>query len=71
MEFQDWLFDRRVMRRNLRKQVITRDDIKKYLKALPDVGGNIADPDDDEDLRQDERISREPEAPEDDADSDR
>jgi len=39
------LFDRRVVERNIKKGLVTRKDYDKYLKALGDVAGNIASPD--------------------------
>jgi hypothetical protein len=39
------LFDRRVVERNIKKGLITRKDYEKHLKALSDVAGNIASPD--------------------------
>jgi hypothetical protein len=38
------LFDRRVVERNIKKGLITRKDYEKHLKSLPDVGTNIAAP---------------------------
>jgi len=49
------LFDRRVVERNIQKGLITRKDYEKHLKALADVGGNIASAD--------ERIEDAPEEP--------
>lgn len=48
MNFQDWMFDKRVRRRNIRKGVIKRADYQEYLEALEDVSNNIAPPDEDE-----------------------
>lgn len=42
MQFQDWMFDRRVLDRNIRKGVIDRGDYAEYLKSLPDVSDNVA-----------------------------
>jgi len=39
------LFDRRIVERNIKKGLITRKDYDKHLKALADVAGNIAAPD--------------------------
>jgi hypothetical protein len=49
------LFDRRVVERNIKKGLITRKDYDKHLKALSDVAGNIASPD--------ERMEDAPEPP--------
>jgi hypothetical protein len=49
------LFDRRVVERNIKKGLVTRKDYEKHLKALADVAGNIASPD--------ERIEDAPEPP--------
>jgi hypothetical protein len=38
------LFDRRIVERNIKKGLVTRKDYDKYLKALGDVAGNIASP---------------------------
>lgn len=48
MKFQDWMLDKRVIERNIRKKVLGRKDYDKYLKTLPDVEDCIADPDEDE-----------------------
>lgn len=37
MEFQYWLFDKRIVRRNIRKNLITRQDYLKYIEDLEDV----------------------------------
>ena len=42
MEFHDWLFDKRVLRRNIRKGVLSRHDYKRYLEDLVDASTNIA-----------------------------
>jgi hypothetical protein len=42
MQFQDWMFDKRVLDRNIRKGVIDRGDYAEYLKSLPDVSDNVA-----------------------------
>lgn len=44
MKFQDWMLDKRVIERNIRKKVLTRKDYERYLKSLPDVSDCIADP---------------------------
>ena len=41
MEFQDWLFDKRVIRRNLRQGLITTDILNTYLEGLPDSADNV------------------------------
>jgi len=62
MKFQDWMLDKRVIERNIRKKVLTRKDYEKYLKTLPDVTDCIADPDEDEE--QEEAAAEESEAEE-------
>ena len=42
MQFQDWMFDKRVIDRNIRKGLIKHADVAKYLKSLPDAGDNAA-----------------------------
>lgn len=42
MQFQDWMFDKRVIDRNIRKGLIKRADVAKYLKSLPDASDNAA-----------------------------
>lgn len=42
MPFQDWLFDKRVFERNLRKGVVSRSDYERYLAGLPDVRDNAS-----------------------------
>ena len=42
MQFQDWMFDRRVIDRNIRKGLIKRADVAKYLKSLPDMSDKAA-----------------------------
>jgi hypothetical protein len=49
MQFQDWQFDKRVLRRNVRRNIITPQDYRQYLEALPDVADNVATPDDADD----------------------
>ena len=41
MEFQDWMYDKRVVRRNIRKGLISREEYEKYLEALPDMSDNV------------------------------
>ena len=50
MEFQDWMFDKRVLKRNIRKGIVTREDYHEYLDSLEDLVDNVADPDEDEEL---------------------
>ena len=38
------LFDRRVVERNIKKGLITRKDLEKYLKSLPDAAEKAATP---------------------------
>lgn len=35
-----WLVDRRIVERNIKKGLISREDYKKYLAQLPDAEGN-------------------------------
>ena len=44
MQFQDWMFDKRVVRRNVRRGMITNKDVEQYLETLPDMSDHIADP---------------------------
>jgi len=37
---RDILFDRRIVERNLRKGIVTREEYEQYLLALPDVSAN-------------------------------
>lgn len=37
---RDILLDRRIVDRNIRKGVVTREEYEKHLQTLPDVGGN-------------------------------
>lgn len=37
---RDILLDRRIVERNIRKGVVTREDYERHLQSLPDVGGN-------------------------------
>lgn len=62
MEFQDWLFDKRVMRRNQRRGLITEDDYQAYLKSLPDVSDNMMTLEEDEIADEEARVAREAEA---------
>jgi hypothetical protein len=39
MEFHEYKFDTRVIRRNLRRKVMTKEEHNAYLKALPDSCG--------------------------------
>lgn len=48
MEFQDWLFDKRVLRRNIRKGMVAREDFEGYLENLTDSSDNIAPPEEEE-----------------------
>jgi hypothetical protein len=48
MNFQDWMFDKRVLERNIRRGLITRTDYRNYLKTLEDMSDNIAPPDEDD-----------------------
>jgi hypothetical protein len=38
----DRAFDVRILERNVRRGAITRKDVEKYLKSLPDRGDNVA-----------------------------
>lgn len=62
MEFQDWLFDKRVMRRNQQRRLITEDDYQAYLKSLPDVSDNMMTLEEDEIAEEVARAAREAEA---------
>jgi len=42
------VYDIRVLERNVRKGVIARKDVERYLKALPDRADNVAPMDDDD-----------------------
>jgi hypothetical protein len=42
MQFQDWKFDKRVCRRNLRRGFISEAELKAYLASLPDVSRNMS-----------------------------
>jgi hypothetical protein len=64
MEFQDWMFDKRVFKRNIRRGIIAREDYKKFVAGLPDVTDQIADPSEDEDLFADPSEKSEEETPE-------
>jgi hypothetical protein len=37
---RDILLDRRIVERNIRKGVGTREEYERHLQTLPDVGGN-------------------------------
>ncbi len=37
---RDMLLDRRVVERNIRKGIVTRDEYESFLKALPDAADN-------------------------------
>jgi hypothetical protein len=39
MDPRDWLFDRRVMRRNLEKNVLNIKALNEFLGELPDLAG--------------------------------
>jgi hypothetical protein len=41
MDPREWLFDKRVVRRNLDKGVLTTKAYKEYLKGLPALDGEI------------------------------
>jgi len=46
MKFQDWMIDKRVLKRNIRHGVVSREDYQKYVKSLPDLSDQIATDDD-------------------------
>ena len=48
MAFQEWMFDKRVVDRNIRRGLVTRADHDRYLKSLSDLSGQIATMEDDE-----------------------
>jgi hypothetical protein len=58
MQFQEWMFDKRVLQRNLRRGLISRADYDKFVKALPDASENAAP------LLDDERSPKKPASPE-------
>jgi len=37
---RDILLDRRIVERNIRKGVVTREEYERHLQTLPDVAGN-------------------------------
>jgi hypothetical protein len=37
---RDILLDRRIVERNIRKGVVTREEYERHLQTLPDVGAN-------------------------------
>lgn len=37
---RDMLLDRRVVERNIRKGIVTRDEYESFLTSLPDAAGN-------------------------------
>ncbi len=37
---RDILLDRRIVERNIRKGVVTREEYERHLQTLPDVGSN-------------------------------
>ncbi len=40
MDSKEWLFDRRVVKRNLKKAVYTLKEYQEYLAKLPDVAAH-------------------------------
>lgn len=42
MQFQEWMFDKRVLGRNLRRGVLQQADYQKYLKSLRDLKDDTA-----------------------------
>jgi hypothetical protein len=49
------IWDRRTLERNVRKGVMTRKDVEKYLKSLPDAAEKVAEVEiDDEDEDEDD-----------------
>lgn len=48
MTFQDWMLDKRVLKRNILNGTITREEYQKYLESLPDMQDNIAEDDEEE-----------------------
>ncbi len=48
------IWDRRTLERNVRKGVMTRKDVEKYLKSLPDSASKVAEDEPDEDDEDDE-----------------
>jgi hypothetical protein len=56
----DRVYDVRVLERNIRKGLVARKDVDRYLKSLPDAAQNVAPPsanDDDDDVDGDEEDS--------------
>lgn len=42
MDPREWLFDKRVLRRNLEKNVVSAKALKEYIADLPDLSDEIA-----------------------------
>ena len=45
----DWQFDKRILERNIQKGLLTQKDLEKRLKSLPDLAGQVAADEDDDD----------------------
>ena len=52
MNFQDWNFDKRVLKRNILNGTISREEYHQYLKSLPDMKDHIADEDEELDAEE-------------------
>ena len=48
MAYSDWLVDKRVIERNLRKGLVDPKELEKLHKQLPDLADNVADAESDE-----------------------
>ena len=59
MEFQDWKFDKRVVRRNRRRGLIHDDEYQAYLDSLPDVADNSMTLEEDECAEEEARAAKE------------
>lgn len=41
MGFNEWLYDKRVVERNIKKGLLTKEDYKRYIESLPDLSQYI------------------------------
>lgn len=48
MAYSDWLIDKRVVERNVRKGLVDPKELDKLVKALPDRAENVAEVSDDD-----------------------
>lgn len=60
MTFQDWMLDKRVLKRNILNGTVSREDYQKYLEGLPDMQDHIAEEEEEDEDEEEEETEDTP-----------